>query len=275
MCEYLSLPVFDRHLGWGLVPLQEIPPQVERLHLEAVRGHAVHVKDEGVDYVSVVTGQDVPLTGALVSHQLLGRLRHLLDRHESLGVGAVDVALVLAVDEGDLSPAGLRHHLLDAGDVLELRHEAPVLEEKVPDAAHVRAPHQEVRGERHAADHVALPGLGEDLALPLLGHHALALQNVELDLALVLHGAVVGVELHVGDRAQVLPVPQQVHVGLPEQVEPGPVVHAEGEVEGSEGEEGGLDVGGDRDAGGGLEGRGDGDLQEAGQVGHAGLTSRA
>ena len=139
MCEYLSLPVFDRHLGWGLVPLQEIPPQVERLHLEAVRGHAVHVKDEGVDYVSVVTGQDVPLTGALVSHQLLGRLRHLLDRHQGLRDGAVDKALVLAVNEGNLRPAGLLHHLLRnnliAIDSAHVYEEAEQAEEAEPSRA--------------------------------------------------------------------------------------------------------------------------------------------
>ena len=69
------------------------------------------------------------------------------------------------------------HHILDAGDVFG--------------SAHVSPPDQEVRGESHAADHVTLASL----SLPLLRDDPLALQ--ELDLALVPHGTVVSVELHV------------------------------------------------------------------------------
>ena len=111
---------------------------------------------------------------------------------------------------GALVPTSQHHQLLDAGDVFELRHEA---------SAHVR-------GESHATDHVSLASLGEDLALPLLREDPLALHS-----------------------AQVLPVSQQVHVGLAQQVEPGPVVHPQGQ-------EGGLDVGGHSDAGAGLQGAG-------------------
>ncbi len=39
---------------------------------------------------------------------------------------------------------------------------------------------------------------------------------------------VVGIDLHAGDGAEVLPVLQQVNIGLTQQVEPGPVIHTWG-----------------------------------------------
>ena len=146
--------------------------------------------------------------------------------------------------------------------MFELRHEA---------SAQVSPLDQEVRDESHAADHVSLASL----SLPLLHDDPLALQDVELDLALVPHGAVVSVELHVRHCAQVLTVSQQVHVGLAQQVEPGPVVHPQGQVERSQGQEGGLDVGGHSDAGAGLQGAGHGDLHQGGEVSHPRQTGGA
>ena len=61
----------------------------------------------------------------------------------------------------------------------------PCLYEEVRDVAHVCAPHEEVGGERHAADDVSLPSLREDLGLPVLRYDALALQVVQLDLPVV------------------------------------------------------------------------------------------
>ena len=61
----------------------------------------------------------------------------------------------------------------------------PCLYEEVGDPAHVGAEHKEVRRQGHAADDVSLPRLREDLGLPVLGDDALALQVVELDLAVV------------------------------------------------------------------------------------------
>ena len=61
----------------------------------------------------------------------------------------------------------------------------PCLNEEVGDPAHVGAEHKEVRRQGHAADDVSLPRLREDLGLPVLGDDALALQVVELDLAVV------------------------------------------------------------------------------------------
>jgi hypothetical protein len=69
--------------------------------------------------------------------------------------------------------------------MLELGDGGPVLQKEVGNAAHVCSVHQEVRGEGHAADDVIEPGLWEYLGLPVLWHHTLALQAVQLDLALV------------------------------------------------------------------------------------------
>ncbi len=74
--------------------------------------------------------------------------------------------------------------------MLELGDGGPVLQEEVGNAAHVCPVHQEVRREGHAADDVIEPGLREYLGLPVLRHHALALQAVQLDLALVSKGKI-------------------------------------------------------------------------------------
>ncbi len=80
-------------------------------------------------------------------------------------------------------PAPLRRSL--TCDMLELGDSGPVLQEEVGNAAHVRPVHQEVRRESHAADDVIEPSLWEYLGLPVFRHHALALQAVQLDLALI------------------------------------------------------------------------------------------